>query len=82
MTYKTPDLILNILLPFIIVSGFFLGDIIERFLHKNRLIFTTMIILILGLSIYINNPLPSKVTNEYDAIAEYIRINKIIFIIR
>ncbi len=77
MAYKTPDLILNILLPFTIVSGFFLGDIIERFFYKDKLILKLTIIILLIISLYINSPIASSnINNEYEKITEFIKINK------
>ncbi|NJD51808.1 MAG: TIGR03663 family protein [Candidatus Methanoperedens sp.] len=74
--YKTPDLILNIILPFIIVSGFFLGEIIERFFNKNRMNFTSIIIILLIVLVLINNPLLINSNNEYEEINQFIKINK------
>lgn len=78
--YKTPELITNVLLPFIFVSGFFIGEIIDRFFYKNRMLFASIIIIILLLSCNINFPLISKTNNsannEYEEIAQFIKINK------
>lgn len=80
--YKTPELITNILLPFIFVSGLFLGDIIERFLNKNRMLFTSIIIVIILLSSNIHFPLTSQTNNnsnnannDYEEIAHFIELN-------
>jgi len=74
--YKTPDLILNILLPFIIVSGFFLGDLIERFSNNNRFVLSSIIILMLALMIFVHSPLISKNDNDYDKITQLINENE------
>jgi len=74
--YKTSDLILNMVLPFAIVSGFFLGDMIERFSRNNRFILTSIIIFILILSSFVNNPLIMNNNNEYEKITQFIKLNK------
>lgn len=76
MSYKTPELTLNILLPFIIISGFFLGDIIERMFFKNRMIFILIIILLLIFSVFINYPLSYNTNNEYEEISQFIKTIK------